>query len=189
MNGGETGARRFSVADGMILVAAAAVALVGFRLTADRLDWDITNPRTWDTWGLGALDWVVLALSGAVCVIRVRAPRPDRDRLWRQPGWLAALAAVAIASLDTLDILVRFALQEAMESGSTGYGLGTIFGEILPFHVPEDIGRVVVVTWAILAISGRWTGERSAVDRLGRVAGWYWVIRVVVSPLMVLATY
>jgi hypothetical protein len=43
------------------------------------------------------------------------------------------------------------------------------------------IGVAVAMGWILLLVSGRWRGERSRINRTGRVLGWFWIILL---PLM-----
>jgi hypothetical protein len=189
MTTGEHGERPFSVGDGMILVAALAVAILGFRLTAEHLRWEPGASTAWDVWVPDVLNKIASALALALVVIRLRKPRPGRDRLWRQPGWLACFGVVTTLALETLELLAIDIVEQVMAaraSAASYLDLPTIFGEVLPFQAPDDIARAVIVLWGVLALSGRWTAERSVVDRLGRVVGWYWVVHAVASPWLAL---
>ncbi len=183
------GSRSLSISDGMILVAASAVAFMGFRLTAQNQRWDLAGGKWAIVWVPDILDWGACSFALALVVIRLRNSRPSRDRLWRQPGWLACFVVVTTLALETVEILSLYFVQETAMTGSSALNLPMIFLEILPLHAPDDISRAVIAIWIILALSQRWEAEPQGIDRLGRIVGWYWVARAVVSPFQVLSTY
>jgi hypothetical protein len=89
--------RRFTIADGMILIAAVTVALGlsrSYMLTLAPL---IRAPDGSERLGLvhicGVAQCFAMAGSVAMIPIRLRAPRPTRRRLARQPGFIASCAA------------------------------------------------------------------------------------------------
>lgn len=110
--------RPFSVADGLVLVAAAAAGLALVR------GWG--SPRWCSPWILAAgqtvgparralqaaevaVSWTIpfaMALTVALVAVRLRAPRPPLRRLARQPGPAACLAALgAIAARLAQEVL------------------------------------------------------------------------------------
>lgn len=102
--------RRFSISDGLILIAAVALGLAGVR------GWQ--NP-SWCSYQIGfypgpgapasfdrvfvyqlsvGISWTIpfaMALSLAMLAIRLRRPRPSLRRVVRQPGTIACAAALA----------------------------------------------------------------------------------------------
>lgn len=98
--------RRFSISDGIILVATAAVSLACLREFE-------TQTRFWLPHGwarpLQASVWAALPLTLALIPLRLRESRPWRRHLWRQPGWLAAIAvAVSLVHYLLLSILDEY---------------------------------------------------------------------------------
>src|SRR4051794_5949557 len=84
--------RRFTLADLLILVAAAGVALMVLILhlrQEERADIDRSRPPTvvvtFTQWILGLLPFLVMA-AFALLLMRFRRPRPSRRRVFRQPG-------------------------------------------------------------------------------------------------------
>jgi hypothetical protein len=163
----ETNPRRtFTIADGMILVAAAAMALAdpgltGFRLEPGRL------------YVLRRVTWACLSFTIALMTIRLRRPRPGRDELWRQPGWVACVWVAISSGAFALDCnlwIARF----AFFNGRVPDGLAELylnaFGE-LSCRAPI----IVASAWGTLALSGRWEAERSWIDRAGRLVGLSWI--------------
>jgi hypothetical protein len=94
---------------------------------------------------------VLCSLSVAVLILRLASPRPQWRALARQPGLWACGAAVG-------SIFVASWL------------------EALSVRIPAvAVPASVVLAWLVLWISGRWAGDRSWLDRLGRVIGVLWL--------------
>ncbi len=101
----------------------------------------------------------VAPLTPALLVARLRRPRPAFPGLVCQPG-LVASAALCLATIIEVDVAF---LQ-----------LATV-----PFLLEAALpGAMVVASWAILALSGRWHPEASWVDRSGRLVGVFWIATI-----------
>jgi hypothetical protein len=97
--------RRFTIADMMILVVAAAVAMLLLRsyMPGHLRQLQSIHDYAPDPWGLWwALVWVfepsecvVIPWMAALIAIRLRQPRPRRIRLAAQPGFVACVAVMA----------------------------------------------------------------------------------------------
>lgn len=95
--------RRFTLLDGMILIAAAAVWMALSRSVIDMLwtDWHelrrrglslLSRPDICRSWEIGILNMLMLGvfiLTPTFLVLRLRRPRPPMERLSWQPGWMA----------------------------------------------------------------------------------------------------
>lgn len=120
--------RRFLVSDGMVLIAATAVALAIFRACRAEL-----NPWRW--WRTGfccfpfATDtgflWSCLILASpfaiawtlAILGLRLRHPsRPRWRRLIRQPGLVAGLAAASVLAARQFSLAMMYARVTAVPS-------------------------------------------------------------------------
>jgi hypothetical protein len=182
-----TPARRFRIADAMILMAALFLALA----------WDrgrMLNPlrQISDPSGTSGLLWrlslaaadaieqvppILGAFSVSTLTLRMLTPRPPLRRLLRQPGTIACAAA-------TLFLVPTAAAV-----------LGSHLAEGRPFEVawsrtardlrPEyftgaaaAIGLAVAIAWIALAASQRWRPEPSWIDRLGRLLGACWIAMI-----------
>jgi hypothetical protein len=93
--------RSFLISDALILVAATALGLTGCRfwLSASKMGWGDLWPAGEGLWlsALGAIpvaSILLLSWTIAVCLLRLREPRPRRRQLWCQPGFLAGVAAI-----------------------------------------------------------------------------------------------
>jgi hypothetical protein len=187
--------RKFTILDGMILVAAVAAGFALRRAAIDafekygRISHVENKIESVTRRAIEAEFPFLLTLTPAVLVMRLRRPRPRWLRLVRQPGMAAACAAlVPIAtSLVKLGQLAR-ALEDALRPKDTtedvfvcGYISMPLLGDILGAF-GSGVGLWVVGAWLILALSGR-RPERSWIDWLGRAVGMGWVSIVVMEAL------
>ena len=150
--------RKFNLGDGMILIAAAAVAFAIIRA--------IPNPvARWPfRYTLNYLSPSCECLTLACLAVRLRRPRPDRRRLWRQPGAIACVsAAVAVA------IFYLAAAVSALIDRRVG---------ILDYSESSSAlaGSAIIGSWLTLGLSGTWRAEPGWIDRLGRGLGIVWVV-------------
>jgi hypothetical protein len=170
--------RNLSIADGIILVAGAAVAMACYlEFTKERgfLNTWSTKPHLWLA---QATVSVVLPLTLMMIPLLLRQPRPRRGRLWCQPGLLAEIA-VAVS-------LIHFLLLWTLDQMLTGPGSlrspeGLLGRTVL--LLPSRSSCAVAATWAALALSGRWRAEKSWLDRTGRLVGFYWIVAPFVNRL------
>jgi hypothetical protein len=176
--------RRFTIADGAILVVATAA---GFALIHVAVP-EVTPRVILDACGQllsGAMPGtevagsimeisailVVPCLSAwtlAVAVLGLRRPRPRLRRLSRRPGVMACLAAVPALGLAALTLGPScsglFGRQDRGTALEISAGLGTLLA-----------GSAVLSCWLTMALAGRWRPERSWIDRAGRLLGVVWV--------------
>lgn len=181
---GSRSLRRFTVADGMILVAAAGVAAMVVRDYLERLEFlGMINmgrylPKPWMRWVNGSIP-VAGALSSALLICRFLSPRPRRRRLWLLPGMTPPLA-VTLGSAQVFAESAYKAVVDWQQAPRRGAGGMTYPYFLNQFEVhcqavADFVGFAVVTNWLVLALGGRWRAERSWVDRLGRALGVYWI--------------
>ena len=156
--------RRFSLLDGMILLAAAGVwfaylrVIIGFLGPAQRtmrmrdgtLRVAPISVQGWTVavWGAFAVALIVATL--AYLAIRLRRPRPPFNELWRQPGVFVCLVVVGLSVI----------------SSALPQGLG-----VLPF-----MSLMVLVAWVVAWRRGVLRSEAGWIDRTGRVLGGLWIL-------------
>src|SRR5437879_4110038 len=92
-------ARKFTLLDAMVLIAAIAVALfpIRFLLGGSRLfslGWSPAQIFRLGTMVDGLLCPLALTLSPALGMLRLKGPRPGLARIFRQPGMAACTAVV-----------------------------------------------------------------------------------------------
>jgi hypothetical protein len=163
--------RRITISDIMALVAVTAVSIVAARYMLSLMN----LPPGW--WGVSALmgsSAAVLTATLALIPLRLRTPRPQGERLWRQPGWLAC-AAVALAlaiSLAQQLLEVAFIL---IRLGPSRLDWTSLFRSLM-LGLPSKAVFSVAAAWATLGVVGGWESEKGWIDRLGRLLGLYWII-------------
>ena len=176
--------RPFSLGDLMILVAATAFGLALARWIAilyeaprglsSFMSYGRSRAQSWPQalW-LEEPGCFAGMLTVALVALRWRHPRPPAARVLRQPGAVACLAAAATIVVGGGWSLAETAL-ERNRSDAARPGAGHANG----FYWVEAIGSVpmtVAVAWMALALGGRWSPERSWIDRAGIAMGAYWV--------------
>lgn len=169
--------RRFSIADIMIIIPAAAVGALILRAylpghahelrIGAMLGVDPSGSRRLFAWVRGPGSCLVVPLMAAVIVMRLRRPRPRRSRLAGQPGFVACLAVMA-ALVPGLVWAVTIAHRPGFQQVE---GFRGQWGTLLWWA-----DTAVVGSWLALAIARRWRPERSWIDRTGRALGLYWVL-------------
>jgi hypothetical protein len=166
--------RRFTIADLMLLICAAALATIMTRDDVASIYLVYRAPEAQRLYELveGPTKCVASALMLALIPIRLARPRPPWRRLARQPGFVACWAIAAVLALGLVEGLFRVAFQGGFKQ----------WGGVWPFHALWELGVVfrgpfaVAAAWLALALAGRWSPEASWIDRLGRALGLAWVI-------------
>ncbi len=183
--------RRFSLLDGMILIAAAGVGLAPLRWLDGLFSGDMIGLLTNQPgWSLDLLDQVfelflivclpiTASLSLAVLALRLRRPRPRWRLLARQPGLVACLAAIgglATGLVYTVFNVLSVARMMIVSPTSLPYASQPMnWITTFAWAGPLPAGFAVAVAWATQALVGRWRAEPSWVDRLGRLVGCGWM--------------
>jgi hypothetical protein len=123
------------------------------------------------------------AWTGAFLVTRLRGPRPRRRRLLRQPGLVAAVAALSILAIEWM-LLIGSAWFDGRFNFMSPLRINEFVanGVVLLAH---HAGWAVLVSWLTLVLIGQWHPERSWVDRWGRVLGCTWILVGPVASLLI----
>jgi hypothetical protein len=173
--------RKFGVSDWMAVVAGSVLAIWSGSKVAVRMvgqaHWlvhviaDYSNRRyvrmpelwwhdvarawsglMWDVFQI--IEALVLSITPAFLLIRLRPPRPPIRAMLKQPGTVAGLA-VAFGYLWV-----------------AGWLHLLFFGRLRDGCIPAiAVGATVAIAWFALAASRKWTAEPTWVDRLGRLIG------------------
>ncbi len=162
--------RPFTIADTMILVVVAALMAVSGRDLVPGFEADFHEMGRFGLVG-EIQQWlvrpglcVVVPLMLGTLAWRLRQPRQRLRRIARQPGYVACAAAAV-------------SLIPGMVSYAGIYYRPSYFQEPW-FWLTHWTESTVVGAWLALAVSGRWRAEASWVDRLGRLLGAYWLLRI-----------
>jgi hypothetical protein len=175
--------RPFRLADGMVLVAATAVAFAIFRQ-------GLSGQVAFSTFGGAGEQWLFFWMhqvvpfpamwSLAVFGIAVRDRSAGRRRKPRDPGVVACCAAVVALTLTTLVASTFYTLHVLEEIRA----IPRIFTHARNSHamppfanapMEEIVGAAVLGAWSAMAASGRWRARPSWIDRAGRILGILWI--------------
>ncbi len=166
--------RKVTILDAMILVAAIACGFALRRITDPALG----DFGAWDANWLGRVSGqslaeavpFLMALTVAVLAMRVRRPRPQWRRIFRQPGTAACVAAIVpLASAWLQFAFAAWRNPGFLDPLSGSVDLRLTQGTFLA-------GLWVLASWLALAISGRRRPERSRLDKFGRLVGLGWIV-------------
>ena len=182
--GMETAKRRFTIADGMILIAALAAGLAwsarawaGFQKTMPRPAGSLLWFREWAVLILVMALPSVMFSTIAVATLRVVRPRPSWLRISRQPGMIASfvtLFALAI-SLPPIGIGIAIIMSRQPPDPDFWRDLPGNLLEVLAMAAPAA-GFAIIVAWTVLAVQRRWRCERTWIDFAGRMLGVVWIL-------------
>jgi hypothetical protein len=169
-----TGGERFTIADAIALVAAAAIGLALARYHWEQVASVSRGGQTeYRGWVYrGAL--LVLPFSAALAWSRSRRPwRPSR-RLVREPGAVALLAT----AVSLLAILTDEALSWTLPGPP---GTRRLSGPWRPPVGPAGMlalvpGPAVLAAWATQWLGGRWRIRPGWIDRFGIALGMTWIV-------------
>jgi hypothetical protein len=179
--------RKFTILDGMILVAALAGGFALRRAAQEAFE-ERAFPHNYENRiGLVVRKAIevefpfLVTLTPAALVIRLRRPRPRWRRLARQPG-MAACCATVFPIVMSLNGLREFAgawpfpcrstatvTASGSPSSSRSPPWGCSSGTTTSPSACGSRGRLV------LALTGRRRPEKSWIDRMGRIVGIGWL--------------
>ena len=173
--------RKFGISDLMALIAGIALAIsAGARDFVNLVEQIVLLSRTiaanqsaryrgrphfwwqrveihWSTvlwYGCQVFEALVLSMTLAYLLVRLRPPRPPFRALLRQPGMVAGLAVV-------FGYFWVFGWLDRFFGGRMHLRTGTAIA----------VGGTVAAAWAVLALSRKWKSEPSWIDCLGRLLG------------------
>jgi hypothetical protein len=178
--------RRFNLADGLIVTAAAATTLA---LLRDAPDWShhvftggnfggYLNPPLALRLAARAI-YVLPPWTVAIFLLGLRQPRPPLRRLILQPGMAACGAVVLWLGFKTL-LLVTMMVGEPQKWTLVTYYVGDGVA-LVSWAAPTVAGA-----WLVLAIAGRWRLARGWIERCGRALGVSWLALEVLNDLRIL---
>jgi hypothetical protein len=175
--------RPFRLVDGMVLIAATAVAFAIFRQ-------GLSGQVNFSTFGGSGEQWLFFWMhqvvpfpamwSLAVFGIAVRDRSRGRRRKPREAGVVACCAAVVALTITTLIASTFYTLHVLEEFRA----IPRIFSHARNSHamppfanapMEEIVGAAVLGAWSAMAASGRWRARPSWIDRAGRFLGMIWI--------------
>ena len=184
----QTTLRRMTIVDGMIFVAGIALGiwvsgmyLIPLVQTMASITPDVwASNRVWLTCHWGSLillhtQPMTAVLTLAVLLLRILHPHPDFRHLVQQPGFTACVAA-------SIAICIGGGLNYATTTATFVPGFETRgYAWVALFPIGSEPGIAIAACWVLLALGRRWHPERSWIDRLGRLLGFYWLAMIVIA--------
>jgi hypothetical protein len=164
-----------TVVDGLALIAATAIGLALIRAQPPYAT--PPSPLRTENWIYNRASCPVATWSATLALLAMRPPRPTLRRLTRQPGVTAGIVCLGIVAVSTVISLSRIDLN-APFSGLQRFDI--IWGGVM-----FRIAYASVGSWVALALSGLWRPAPTWTDRLGRLAGCYWVAVVLLHAVEV----
>lgn len=165
--------RSFTVRDGMILVAAAAVGAAGYRANdATMTECGFNREEVEFIW---AMRWgpTLAAVTAGLIIARLLPPRPARRDLFRQPGFAAGCIALALTARRFLEYFVIDRLEWLDDWFLSMEWVGAI----------QEAAMGVLITWPVLALAGCLRAERGWIDRTLRTVAVIWVFAGIAARL------
>jgi hypothetical protein len=190
-------ARRFTLLDAIVLVAAVATGLGLSRAWKHYADMrtmyssaiSLDQPSVFTTYSVHAVRyWPVVAMMGpALLLLRLRQPRPPRRRLFAPAGLVACAVATIMAILVSVwESLTYLFFCASIDRGWFKFDDVVVMNLVLTATGALSSPTVsfgVAAAWCSQALAGRWRAERSWIDRAGRVVGVLWLLLVPVRFL------
>jgi hypothetical protein len=187
----EPAARRFTMADLMILIAGCAVGIFWTQVAYKEIIDQMEGKIQWD-WSLRLIYLpmapmpILASISLALLVCRLRQPRPRFRRLFRQPGALAMTCVFLMLIFEGAMQLAGRGLNLIVNrywppTPSTGFSV-TITSQWLSV-LSGEVGVSIVACWLLLLAVGRWRAEPTWIDRSGRCLGACWIVAYLASSL------
>jgi hypothetical protein len=176
--------RKFTLLDGIVLIAATAVALVPARYLSEGVRERLV-PNDWSGASLSrsavccyflSLPFLV-AWSAALWVLRMRKPRPRSWRLYRQPGTAACTAIVVSVMLRVVrdGFIVWDPLGVVANRWARAWLGFFLIGEVAGVQ-ESTLAFGVPFVWLILWLGRACRPEPSWIDRAGRVLGVWCIV-------------
>jgi hypothetical protein len=162
--------RKFTLLDGMVLIAAVALGcgvLKSAGISVDGLKSILSNKSDLGYSGVFVFLTVPIAvpLTVATVVLRLRKPRPPRRRLTRQPGLVVcSVASVVAAPMASVLAVIISKLADTSDATIVIAGATALL-----------VGVAVIASWMTLVLNRNFRPERSWIDRFGRLLGFYWI--------------
>jgi hypothetical protein len=167
--------RRLTVLDCVTLLAALAIGFATVRLHFEWLKGTkggAPDPTTWAVVRLMLMS-TALCCSLALAGLWLRRPRAPWRELGRKPGFVTGVAAIVEVFFQTLTFLDHRIAPHRWSTIPASIGYARNY--FLSAGNPLLIAPLIVVSWATLALSGRWSPDRSWLDRAGRGLGVFWI--------------
>lgn len=173
---GQRGNGRFTISDGMAMVAAAAVGVAlsrsyyGDVISVARIQGRRLDYRAW----VYLTTLVALPFAAALAWCRLRRPfRPTR-RLAREPGSVALLAVTVSVIAVVLNEVLMWTLPGPPGTRFIGMSWRPLIG---PAGMLATVtGPAICAAWSLQWLAGYWRPRSGWIDRAGRVLGITYIV-------------
>lgn len=186
-------ARRFTLADVMVLVAATTPGLIVLRAAVD-LDLFNRAPNPKAPAGRNFIEYLSVSggcilgsLTFAVLVLSLYKPRGKFREIIGGPGFVACAAVAAASVLPVAYFAIGMTCDTGLGSLKAPLYVNNLFARLT-----HGAGPMIGGAWIALALSGRWRPGPTWTDRLGCVLGISWIcislyieLYFIVQPLLV----
>ncbi len=163
--------RRFSLAHGMILIAASAVGMALMRLffqSASRVSVG-GNPFYNAQLNLFSFSPMLMVWSITLLFLQLRQPRSPIRELAGTPGFGAVCATACVTIVHFSRMGIEAILDPKHSFLAEPFFI--LFSSMVPF-----VTLSIVPVWLLVALGGRWNRSMDWRERLGRVVGWSWIV-------------
>ena len=171
-------AKRFSLIDAIVLVAATAAGFAVGRAVhpIDRGYGGFTRDAVADYAVSLSLMWAL-----AVLALNLTRYRATRRELACRPGFTAVVGIVIERLADLLYYAVIFPLEDAFLRRVSFFDLPVFLSELLYLSITNVVrgsssAGVVAAVWIVTALAGCWRAEKTWLDRTGRALGVFWLL-------------
>ncbi|WP_169976092.1 hypothetical protein [Tautonia rosea] len=167
--------RRFSLLDGMILVASMAPGLAMSRSWVEELPNNFFQGSplgsVWSATGylMALATPVLLSMTPGLLVLRLRPPRRAGRRLWHSRGTITLATLSIVAPVGGTALWLMFQL--APDGPPDAYQIVVIF--LLVSTLLGTASGTIAFVSRLIRLRGR---SLDWVDHLGRVWGWLWIV-------------
>jgi hypothetical protein len=175
--------RPFRLSDGMVFVAATAVAFAiyrnGLSPGINFTTFVITGEFLIFFWMHQIVPFPAMWSLALFAIVAFDRSTPRRRKL-RHAGSVACCAAVVALALTTLVASAFYTLHflEEIQVIPRIFSHGRNAHAMPPFAnapMEEIVGAAVLGAWSVMAATGRWKSQPSWIDRMGRALGIVWI--------------
>jgi len=177
---------RFTILDGMAMVAAAAVGVAlsrsyyGEVMSVARIQGRPIDYRAW----VYLATLLALPSAAALAWCRLRRPfRPTR-RLAREPGSVALLAVTVSVVAVVIDEVLMRTLPGPPGTRFIGVPWRPLIGPAGMLAILT--GPAICAAWSLQWLAGYWRPQSTWIDRAGRALGVTWIIFFVLRSWLIL---
>lgn len=130
----------------------------------------------------------LICLCAALALMRLFGDRPSLRTLLHQPGFLALFIASLILALIFIKTPFAAIIREIYDPPPRRSLNILGYWEQAADHLIAIVGRMVAFSWAVIAISRGWRRSTDTFERVGRIAGVFWITLALIRTVLKMAT-